>query len=225
MAKPYTWKEIESFLRLKLKSSKCILTFGTIGSLNIDNDIDVIITKKTYSKSSDFYKEIHTLFNSLDSYLNKKYSAKVIRFSTATEQFSLSYVAKKGQNDLLFHTMIYFSYPQMKNDWSAALLEKDDLKDILINNYNILLGNINLIFEKDFLKRRYYDSIYNFIYLYDKINSHFPNKLLISSMNHFFDYLFRKRLNLKAPIAKNKKDVLKYFYELCDILDDLEKNI
>ena len=45
MTKPYTWDEIEYFLRKELSKTKHVMTFGTIGSRNIDHDIDLIITK------------------------------------------------------------------------------------------------------------------------------------------------------------------------------------
>ena len=64
--KPYNWQEIKNFLDKELRKTKHILTFGTIGSCNIEHDIDLIITKKSSSKTSDFYKEIHILFDSLD---------------------------------------------------------------------------------------------------------------------------------------------------------------
>ena len=40
---------------------------------NIERDIDTIITKKKNAKLANFYEEIHTLFNELNIFLNKKW--------------------------------------------------------------------------------------------------------------------------------------------------------
>ncbi len=45
--KPYTWVEIEKVIREELRKTKHIMTVGTIGSCNINHDVDLIITKKT----------------------------------------------------------------------------------------------------------------------------------------------------------------------------------
>jgi len=42
-------------------------------------------------------------------------------------------------------------------------------------------------------------------------------------MNKFYSYLFKKRLGLDVPVAKDKKQARNIFYELCDVLDDLER--
>ena len=68
-----------------------------------------------------------------------------------------------------------------------------------------------------------YDHVLIFLYRYDKINSHYPKKLLIEIMNHYFDYFYRKQLKVNAPIARNEMDVKYYFYQLCDALDKLSK--
>ncbi len=52
--KPYTWKEIRRVLEKELKKTRHIMTYGTIGSCNIEKDIDTIVTKKPGSKSEDF---------------------------------------------------------------------------------------------------------------------------------------------------------------------------
>jgi len=52
MTKPYTWDEIKKLLSKELEKTKHMLTFGTIGSCDVENDVDIIITKKPKSKSS-----------------------------------------------------------------------------------------------------------------------------------------------------------------------------
>ncbi|MEK6873456.1 MAG: hypothetical protein AABW91_01315 [Nanoarchaeota archaeon] len=221
--RPYTWEEIKIFLEKELKKTKHIMTFGTIGSCDVSKDIDLIITKKPNSSIEKFYIELHRIFDNLDNHLVNKYKARAIIFSTSSEQDSLLYVSKYGKNDLAFHTMVYITYPQMQKDWAWALFPNDNLKDILMGHYICIIGDKKDIFYPEFQKGNYYDSIFNFIYLYDKINSHCPKEFLIKYMNHAFDYIYRKRLGLKAPVVKNEKDVKKYFYQLCVILDKLSK--
>ena len=66
-----TWEEVREFLVNELSKTKCIMTWGTIGSCNIEHDIDTIIAKKPSSPSADFYKEVHGIFDSLEVYLLK----------------------------------------------------------------------------------------------------------------------------------------------------------
>jgi len=219
--KPYTWEEIKDFLIKELKKTKHIMTFGTIGSCNVEHDIDTIITKKPSSSSSEFYKEIHNLFDNINNYLMRKYGAKVIRFAQhEPEALRLSNAKNK---DLAFQVMIYTNYSQIERDWAWALFEEDNLQEILKKNYKCLIGNVNDLFSNEFQKRNYYEPVFTYLYFGDRINSHYPIKLFVQLMNQLFDYLFRKRLGLKPPVAKNEKEVREIFYNLCDILDKLNK--
>lgn len=224
MTKEYTWNEIRDFLKDELIKTKHIMTWGTIGSCNIEKDIDTIITKKPKSKSSDFYKEVHKIFDNLDSYLNKKYMAKVIKFSRSADEIILEHFGRKNKNYMAFHVMTYSSYSQLEKDWSWGLFLDENIKDILIKNYSCIIGDVNDLFGKDFISENYYDSIFTYLDHGDMIHLNFPEEVLINVMNSYFDYLYRKRLKLKSPIAKNEKEVRKYFYELCDIVDELEKS-
>src|SRR3989344_1061419 len=102
MSKPYSWPEIKNFLAKELNSAKHIMTFGTIGSCNIEHDIDIIITKKPSSKSSAFYKEVHDLFNGVDTYLQKKHKAKMIRTSRFSDEEETKYIANFQDKELVF---------------------------------------------------------------------------------------------------------------------------
>lgn len=86
-----------------------------------------------------------------------------------------------------------------------------------------MIGSAKDLFSEEFQRGSYYDPIFIFLYKYDKINSHYPDKMLISAMNNYFDYLYRKRLGLKFHAIKNKKEIRKYFYELCDEIDRLDE--
>lgn len=216
MSKPYTWEEIQDFLNKELKKTRHIMVFGILGSENIESDIDTIITKRPKSKTSKFYREIHNLFDKLNKYLNKKYKSKVIRFSlNKPESLKLS---NYSERDLAFHVMVYTSYSQIEKDWKWALSKDEKIKDILLSS-KLLKGKIEEIFSISFKKENHFDNIFIFLYWYDKINSNYPEKFLVSVMNYYFDFLYRKKLKLKPPKAKNKKEVKKYFYKLCNLLD------
>ena len=219
MTKPYDWEEIKQVLLKELKDTKHILTFGTIGSLNVEHDIDIIITKKPKSKTSDFYREVHNLFDNLDKSFKKKYGARVIRFAQH-EPESLK-LANYKENDLAIQTLIYTNYSQIEDDWNWFIFKDENVKDIL-NNTNYLIGSNRDIFSKNFHKGNYYDSVFLSIYLFDRVNSHYPEKFLVKVMNKYYCHLFGKKLKLKTPVARNEKQVREIFYKLCDILDDLK---
>ena len=97
MVTKLSWEEIRSIISKELRKSKHILTFGTIGSCNIKHDIDMIITKKSNSSSSSFYREVYNLYGSIDNYLKNKYSKKLGVFSgggISPEQLKLSTCVK-----------------------------------------------------------------------------------------------------------------------------------
>jgi hypothetical protein len=220
-----TWREIKPILVRLLEKTNTIQTFGTIGSCNPNKDIDIIITKKPYSSSAQFYKELHRIFEDLDRILKKIYGIGATRFSRSYEETVIKSLSKENKTNILFHTMVYHSYSQMKKDWAWALLPEDNIKKIIEGNYKILKGNIKDLYKKEFQKENYYDSIFTFLYLYDKINSHYPKKVLISSLQESLIYLFSKRLNLEAPLIKDKEDAKRAIYLLCSIVDKLNLTI
>ena len=221
MVESYTWEEIGNFLSERLRKTNHIMTFGTIGSHNLEQDVDVIITKKPTSKTSDFYKEIHNLFESLDNYLNKKFKTRVIRFSHSAEEFLIKgYIKNKS---IFFHTMVYVSFPQIELDWSWAISKNENITNLFKKNYSIFYGKIDSLFRKDFQRENGHENLFIFLYLYDFLNSNLPEKLLLEIMNKSFEYIYKKRLGLDTPIARNREEAKKYFYELCDKLDELEK--
>lgn len=224
--KSYTWEEIKKFLEKELNESKHIMTWGTIGSCNIKRDIDTIITKKPKSKCSDFSKELHNILDNLNNYLNEKYGVNLIRVpnTSFTEEFMKLSNYSKG--DLVLHIMVYSSYPQMEKDWKWALFKNENLNEIMKNNYDCIFGKVDDLFSRDFKKIFYADNIFLYVVsLYDRTNSNYSKKFLIQIMNGYFDFLYRKRLKLKAPVAKDKKEVRKYIYKLCDIIDKLNRKI
>jgi hypothetical protein len=217
-----SWEKLKEMLLKELRKTKHILTFGTIGSLDTKKDIDVIITKKPAAKTSDFYKEIHQLFESVDKTLKEQEGLRAFRFYHSIEESVLRYFnSNKG---IYFHTMVYTSYPQIERDWKWAMFEDESIKEILGKHYNCLLGNVKELFSKEFQKKKYYDSMFIYLYQYDKINSNYPKVLFLEMMNNSFDFLFRKRLKLEVNEVGNEKEAKETFYKLCDTLDKLEAN-
>lgn len=220
MSKPYTWEEISEFLKGELKKTKHILTFGAIGSMNVESDIDLVITKKPKSGTSDFYRELHALFDNLNLYMKKKWNAKSVCFFSMLEEQTLRYLKSYNKNDLGFHMMVYFSYPQMEIDWAGA--QDANVKKIITEKYICLLGSSEDLLSKKFMKPKIYDPTYNFLFYQDKSNSHYSSELYLAYSKKSFDYLTRKRLKLGTFPLKNVKEIKKVFYKICDEIDRLE---
>ena len=221
MPKPYTWNEIKNFLEIELKKTKHIMTFGTIGSCDIAHDIDIIITKKPFSKSSDFYKEVHAIYGSLNEYLNIKCGAKAVRFYNLADENFLKILGVVKNEDLLVHTMIYSSLPQIEIDWAGT--HGSNIKKTLSSSYTCLLGEPKDIFSKKFMKKGKYDGAYNFVYHSDRTNSNLEEEKLVKFMNGLFDYIFRKILLKKPEFGKDKEEIREIFYKICDLLDEMSK--
>lgn len=220
MKNSYNWEEIKSFLIKELKKTKHIMTFGTIGSCNVEKDIDTIITKKPKSKSSDFYKEIHDLFDKLDNYFRKKHNIGVIRFNQSVEDLYSQEIFDSKK--IRFHALIYVCFPQLVNEWKWSLPKNQDILEILKKEYNCLLGSIKDLLDPDFNIEHNYSFIFTYIAMHDQVNFPLPKKLLLKISNHYFHYLYKKRLGLNAPVVRNKQEIKKAIYKLCDIVDELD---
>ena len=117
------WNEVESKIKSELDKSKAIMTFATIGSRNIEHDIDLIITKNHKSSSKEFYQEIHQFFEAMNKFVYSKTGGKAIRFASFTEQFSaIALAGYNSETDIAFHTMIYTSYPQIESNWAGSFV-------------------------------------------------------------------------------------------------------
>lgn len=221
MTKPYTWADIKAQLHLQLQDSSHIQTYGTIGSCNIDHDVDTIITKKPRSPSASFFKEVHNLFDGLDRFLFENFGSRLIRTSRFSDEEETKYIAGCGANDLVFQVMTYLSYKQLKMHWYDAFCNLDvDGKagQFLADNYDCIVGSTEDLFSPEFGEFHHEDL---FIRLNDsdRINSHFPSDLLIHRMNVLYDFVLRKRLGKQSPVAENELAVRTCFYETCAILD------
>jgi len=222
MVKTYTWDEIKRILEKELEKTKHILTYGTIGSCKIERDIDTIITKKADSKTSDFYKEIHELFEKINSYLKKNHSSKLICFNMFEPE--MLKLANKKENDLAFHVFPYVSFGQIKRDWEAYMFkDEESVKKFLKENYSLISGNKEDLFNSKFAKEYYHDPLYLRLEIYNRIYSNYNEKNLVEIMNHYLDFLFRKKLGINIEKASNKKEVEELFYKLCDKIDKKEE--
>jgi len=212
-----SWDIIKSFLEKELKRTSHILTFGTIGSCNIEHDIDTIITKKPSSPSAEFFKEIHLIFDKLDGFLNKEYSTRVIRFNQSVEDFYSEEMIKSKK--IRFHVLIYVCLPQLITEWKLSLPKDQNPVHILKKDYKCILGSVGNILTKEFNSENYYSYMFTYIAMYDHVNFPLPKKFLLKISNYYLNYLYKKRLGINSPIAKNKEEIKKGFYELCEILD------
>ena len=218
MTKTYAWEEIKSKLKTELQKTKHILTYGTIGSCNMEHDIDTIITKKPQSSSSDFFREIHNLFDVIDDFLQKKYKARLIRTSRFSDEEETKYIAKFEENDLVFQVLTYTSFKQIKMHWYADLAPNKKVEDIIKSHYSCILGNVDDLFKSDF-KINKNEELFIRLNDSDRINSHFPKEFLVSRMNVLFDFILRKRLHQNPISSKSEIEVRKVFYQICDALD------
>ncbi|MBM3247255.1 hypothetical protein FJZ17_01790 [Candidatus Pacearchaeota archaeon] len=222
--KELTWQIIQEFLSNRLKNTQSIMTFGTIGSCNLEHDIDVIITKKPNFSTSEFFKDIHGIFLILNKYTLKNFNTRVINFARLTDEAFIksNFTFKKY---IFFHTMVYVSLPQMEKDWAWSLTPADNFSSILKKEYHCIKGNTELLFSLSFEKGNYYDNVLTYLYLNDIFNSGYNKKVIIEVMQHLFDYCYRKRLQLKTPKIDNLIKAKKYFYELCDVVDKKNKEM
>lgn len=219
MVKPYTWEDIKKVLSSHLKTTKHILTFGTIGSKNIENDLDLIVTKKPDSSSKDFYQELNGIFKFLDGYLNTLGSKSIIFYTMQEEQF-LRYLNSYEKNDLGIHLMVYFSFPQIKIDWAGA--HNVDYKKLFLTDYDCIHGEGEDLFYESFQRSNKFDSTYNFLFMQNK-SRYYPAEFRLMYAKKIIDYISRKRLGIEPIIVNNVNQIEKKFYELCDKLDELEK--
>lgn len=178
--------------------------------------------KKPKSNSSDFFKEIHSLFEKINEYLLKKYSCKLIRTSRFSDEEETKKIGNFSKNDLVFQVLTYVSFSQIEKHWYADLAPDESLGFILNKSYKLIIGDVSDLYRKDF-KSNSYDYLFIRLNDSDRINSNFEERFLISRMNILFDFIFRKRLDKKFTLAKTKEDVKKVFYDLCNQIDELEQ--
>lgn len=221
MPKPYTWEELRVQLEVELQDTEHIQTYGTIGSCNIDHDIDTIVTKKPGSASANFFQELHGLFDQIDRYLQEHHNARLIRTSRFSDEEEIKYIANCEENDLVFQVMSYVSMKQIKMHWFDSFVDMDGDKkteEFLRNNYKCIIGDINDIFRNDFASHKHEDL---FIRLNDsdRINSHLPTDFLVRRMNVLYDFVLRKRLGINVDPALDEAGCRGCFYKVCGILD------
>lgn len=217
--KPYTYEEIEEFLKKELQKSKHIMTFGVFGSLDIKNDLDVLVTKKPSSKPSEFYKEFHKLLENLDNYIKKYFGGKLIRVSRANHEEEVKYIANYNpKKDLVLQATTYVSLPQIKKNWAGEVNKWDELEAIskkILKKQRYIVGSYNLIFSRRFNKEIKNEGLFGFLDIHDRINSNLPEDFLVHKMNKLYEYILKKMLGVKTLKAKNRKEAKKIFYKIC----------
>jgi hypothetical protein len=217
MTKSYTWAEVKNVLIAELEKTQHILTCSTIGSCNINHDIDTIITKKSSSSSKHFFQEVHQLLGAIDKYLTKKHSCRLIRACRFSDEEEIRHISRFSKGDLVFHVLTYVSFSQIEKHWHTDLGPGEDVETIL-NGSVFLLGEKTDLYKKSF-KNNKCDYLFIRLNDSDRINAHFPDKLLISRMNILFDFILRKRLGMEFVPGKTKSEIKERFYEVCEILD------
>ncbi len=215
--KEHTWKEIEDVLIKELKKTKHIMSFGTIGSCDVEKDIDLIIPKKPKSRPVDFYKEIHGLFDKLNNFLKKKYNKKLIRFSHFITEKEVLKIGKYQKGDLALHTMLYLSWFDIKTNWT--LTNNFDVRKFFVKNYKIFFGNLKDLFKKEFQQKGESDLVFKKIVNMDRINSNYPLDFLIECMDFLYNYISKHYGTNRKFKSKNRMEVRENFYKVCDELE------
>ncbi len=224
MVKSYMWKEIEDVIASSLVKTKHILTFGTIGSKNVENDIDCLIMKKKNSSTKNFYKEIHSIFDTVNNYLEKKYEARAICFPHSGSQHEILHCANYKGDDLAFHVLIYNSLDQLTKAWTSDLCEDESIRDILETHYQCMVGKTEDLFNAVlFEEQYYYSNLCSFLWQYNRCNSHFDDELLMETSKGHMDYIVRKRLQEQPLEINSAQDVRAAFYHACDMIDKHEE--
>jgi len=219
----YDWNVIESYLKEQLKDTKTILTAGTIGSRNLNHDIDLVIIKRPEAKRSDHYKEIHKICDGLDAYLRDNFGKKLIKFTKLAQQEEYLYLGKYAPGDLALHTLPYASLDHMVQIWAPDLKPDESVEDIVRKEYNPLFGSKEQIFSLEFKQRKPYDGIALKMDEQDRTNANFPEELVVNGSNHLFRFV-AKHLGIENKyVAENKAQVREYFYQLLDKIDEKNK--
>jgi hypothetical protein len=216
---PYSWDDIEPYIKEKLSQAKSIMTFGTIGSRNVQHDIDIIVTKKTDASTSQYYKEIHELLDGLDAYLKGNYGKKLIKFTKFAHQEEFLYIGNYQLGDLALHVMNYSNLEHMKQIWAPDLKNGEDIETILRENFVPLCGSKEFLFSEDFKHRKMYDGLLLKLDEQDRTNAHYPESLLVNSSNHLYKYVLKYLGAQEKCVAKDRQEVREYFYKILDQID------
>ncbi|MDD5331783.1 MAG: hypothetical protein PHE43_03100 [Candidatus Nanoarchaeia archaeon] len=217
------WEDVEAFLKEDLKKCSYIQTYGTIGSVNIQHDIDLIITKKPEATIEDFFKEIHEHFDRLNDHLVSTFGKKVVKFSRLSHQEEVLHIGNYEEGDIALHVMNHISLPQLKDYWDSCLERTQRIEDILKKEYKLFLGKIDMIFSEQFSKPGRYDYLFTYMNELDRINSNYPSEIYLKSMNKLFEYAQKRIGDTSIRLAKNKEEVRDCFYDLARKLDNLIK--
>ena len=212
------WEIIEAYLKKQLQNTTTIMTFGTIGSKNIEHDIDIIVTKNPGAKSSNYYRELHKIFDNLNSYL-RNLGSKLIVFSEFNSQDERLTIGNYKMGDIALHVMSYLSLEQLVENWKQDLELGTKIGHIIKNNYNPIKGSPEDIFDKKFFERKKHDNLILRMHNQDRTNSNYPESLLVHNMSHLYRYVLKHLGITENPVLGNRDQVREKFYNILDIID------
>jgi len=217
------WKGLEVFFINELKKTNHIQTFGRFGSDDISHDIDLLVTKKPSSPTEKFFMEVHGLLDSTKKFLSEKYNKKLIRFSRFIHEREVLHIGEHEEGDIALHLMTYVSWPQIKDEWKSDLIRGKSFKRILKKKYNPLIGNVDMLFSKEFSKPNKYDNFVKYMYQCDRFHSNYPSEVLVGSMNNLFKYLHKLIGSENHSVVKNEFEAKEKFYDMARMVDRLNK--
>ena len=201
------FKEILSETINKFKEIEKIGFIGFMGSLNLKNDLDLIITPAQKIKKGEFIKTMCNFLELLNKKLKKK-NSRLIAFTYSILQEEAEYLGKRKNKDILLHIISFPDlvppHPKIYNSMLNA--------DKIYGNYETLkkIPTTTMDFE------------YLVLFLINCLYSHYPKKLETRKIQKEVGYIL-KHNNIKINLDnKTNKQI---YFECCDFLDSIAKEI
>lgn len=202
------FKNLEAKLQETIKGFKEINKIGfigLIGSLNLEKDLDIIITPNKNIKKGEFLKTLCNFLESLKRNLKKRNSNLII-LTHSTLQEEVEYISKRKKQDIFLHIS---SFPDFTKDLPILLKpsnkiyhgKKENLDQISITNI---------------------DFYYNHLLYINCLYSNYPKELETKKIHERISYIFKhnnSKINIKD---KTNKQI---YFECCDFLDSIAEAI
>lgn len=215
---PFQWGDIEPLVINQLSYKNSISFFATIGSRNIERDIDIISIKNPNAKNSQYLRDIHSLLDILNEWIHYSYDRKIVKFSRFINQEESLHLGDYKDGDLALHLMSYPCYEQFKNIWLADVPSTVDVYNLLKNSKK-MKGDIETIKYLMSQPKKEHDSLLYKLQECDKIHSNYDETLLLKCMNETYRYIQKHIKSDNYKYATNTQETREIMYEIADMLE------
>lgn len=189
------------------KEKKCFSFVGLAGSLNIHNDLDLIVTPINKIKRGKFLIILLEFLRILKKKLIKN-KCDLICFGHFCMQEEVEYISKRNENDFLIHLISFNQFNMGKNNEVS--------KGFLKNIRKIYYGDkINL----ERIKEKKLDLYYSQLLFANLFFSRYPKELLKKKINKRMRYI-SKHINITLKL---NEDPLNDYINCCKSLDKISK--